>query len=106
FADLHDRAGRMKAKGTIRQALQWSQSRRFFYWRLRRRLNEEYILRRLKVVDKFSTRQDHLLAMKSWICNDNEEIDALYETNDRIVASWLEENRLDINKRIKEIEQE
>lgn len=106
FADLHDRAGRMKAKGTIRQALQWSQARRFFYWRLRRRLNEEYILRRLKAVDKFSTRQDHLLAMKSWICNDNEEIDALYETNDRIVASWLEENRLDINKRIKEIEQE
>ncbi|KAG8426746.1 acetyl-coenzyme-A carboxylase [Metarhizium acridum] len=35
FADLHDRAGRMKAKGTIRDSLEWVNSRRYFYWRLR-----------------------------------------------------------------------
>ena len=28
FADLHDRPARMKAKGTIRESLVWSQSRR------------------------------------------------------------------------------
>lgn len=47
FADLHDRAGRMEAKNTIRQALQWKNARRFFYWRLRRRLSEELILKRM-----------------------------------------------------------
>ncbi|KAL3954569.1 hypothetical protein ACCO45_010132 [Purpureocillium lilacinum] len=47
FADLHDRAGRMKAKGTIREVLEWSNARRYFYWRLRRRLNEEYVLKRM-----------------------------------------------------------
>lgn len=47
FADLHDRAGRMQAKNTIRQALVWKQARRFFYWRLRRRLNEESIVRKM-----------------------------------------------------------
>ena len=41
YADLHDRAGRMKAKDTIRMPLVWKNARRFFYWRLRRRLNEE-----------------------------------------------------------------
>ena len=43
FADLHDRAGRMEAKHTIRQAIQWKNARKFFYWRLRRRLNEEIL---------------------------------------------------------------
>lgn len=28
FADLHDRPNRMKAKGTIREALVWSESRK------------------------------------------------------------------------------
>jgi acetyl-CoA carboxylase/biotin carboxylase 1 len=45
FADLHDRAGRMQAKDTIRKPLQWVNSRRFFYWRLRRRLSEETIIK-------------------------------------------------------------
>merc|ERR1712070_1251703 len=39
YADMHDRAGRMKAKETIRAPLQWAQARRYFYWRLRRGLN-------------------------------------------------------------------
>ncbi|KAI5299578.1 rab guanine nucleotide exchange factor S2, partial [Ascosphaera pollenicola] len=47
FADLHDRAGRMEAKGVIRQALLWKNSRRFFYWRLRRRLNEDVFLKQM-----------------------------------------------------------
>lgn len=40
FADLHDTPGRMKAKGVIRQLVRWSESRKYFYWRLRRRLQE------------------------------------------------------------------
>ncbi|GAB5367881.1 hypothetical protein AAMO2058_001270000 [Amorphochlora amoebiformis] len=40
FADLHDRAGRMKAKGVIRDALSWESSREYFHWRIRRRLEE------------------------------------------------------------------
>ncbi|KAA0173957.1 hypothetical protein FNF27_04518 [Cafeteria roenbergensis] len=40
FADLHDRPGRMMAKGVIRNAVPWERARPFFYWRLRRRLAE------------------------------------------------------------------
>ncbi|KAI6098247.1 ClpP/crotonase-like domain-containing protein [Pisolithus croceorrhizus] len=37
YADLHDRTGRMEAKGCARPAV-WKQARRYFYWRLRARL--------------------------------------------------------------------
>lgn len=57
FADLHDRANRMKAKGTIREALEWSSARKYFYWRLRRRLAEEYAIKALVKADSTITRQ-------------------------------------------------
>jgi len=41
FADLHDRSGRMKAKGVVRDELNWPSSRHYLYWRLRRRLLED-----------------------------------------------------------------
>jgi len=47
FADLHDRAGRMKAKGCISDILDWKTSRRFFYWRIRRRQLEDGLKDRL-----------------------------------------------------------
>ena len=40
FADLHDRPGRMKAKGVIRDVVPWERAREYFYWRVRRRLRE------------------------------------------------------------------
>ena len=42
-ADLHDRPERMLAKGVIRKIVPWP-SRRYFYWRLRRRLREEELV--------------------------------------------------------------
>lgn len=43
FADLHDRAGRMKAVGVVREELQWSRSRepwsRFCFFQLSGRWN-------------------------------------------------------------------
>jgi acetyl-CoA carboxylase/biotin carboxylase 1 len=47
FADLHDRPGRMLAKGVIRAPIPWERARGFFYWRLRRRLAEFALRRRI-----------------------------------------------------------
>ena len=60
FADLHDRPARMKAKGTIRDALDWSEARRFFYRRLVRRLGEERALAELEAADPLLTRAERL----------------------------------------------
>jgi acetyl-CoA carboxylase / biotin carboxylase 1 len=106
FADLHDRAGRMKAKGVIRESLEWRNARRFFYWRLRRRLNEEYILRRMATsilstasaasgsVKASELRQRHLHLLCSW-SNISD-----FDTSDRAVAEWYETNRRAISDRV------
>lgn len=41
FADMHDRTGRMTAKGAIRFAVPWKDSRRFFFKRVMRRLAQQ-----------------------------------------------------------------
>ncbi|KAI1452042.1 acetyl-CoA carboxylase [Annulohypoxylon moriforme] len=109
FADLHDRAGRMKAKGTIREALEWKNTRRFFYWRVRRRLNEEHILKRMaaaSVSDKptdsnsaaaTESRQHHLRLLAAWSGITN------FDRSDRDVVTWYEENAQTIEAKIQQI---
>ncbi|KAH7094196.1 acetyl-CoA carboxylase [Auriculariales sp. MPI-PUGE-AT-0066] len=43
YADLHDRVGRMEAKGCAKPAV-WREARRFFYWALRGRLSRSAAL--------------------------------------------------------------
>lgn len=96
FADLHDRAGRMMAKGTIRMALQWVKARRFFYWRLRRKLNEEYILKRMTAASskELASRASDLEKLAHWSNIAN------FDKDDMNVAMWYEENRKEIHTRV------
>jgi len=50
FADLHDRSGRMKAKGVVRDVLEWKKSREYLYWRVKRRLAEQELVKDLTKV--------------------------------------------------------
>ena len=104
FADLHDRAGRMKAKGTVRMPLQWKKARRFFYWRLRRRLSEEVLIKRLvaaSLQEKANlvsavNKEQQLAMLKAW----SGMLDVEFEKDDRKVAEWYESHRKDIYTRI------
>lgn len=109
FADLHDRAGRMEAKGTIRHPLQWKMARRFFYWRLRRRLSEEVLLKRMASATsagsstncKSSTmsmqmKEENLGLLKAWSGLLNKE----FEHEDRKVAEYYEGKRKEIYGKI------
>eukprot|EP00930_Biecheleria_cincta_P026767 TRINITY_DN18824_c0_g4_i1.p1 TRINITY_DN18824_c0_g4~~TRINITY_DN18824_c0_g4_i1.p1 ORF type:complete len:2184 (-),score=502.75 TRINITY_DN18824_c0_g4_i1:163-6714(-) len=69
FADLHDRAGRMKAVGAVREGLEWPKSREFFYWRLRRRIAEQRLTRDLCAADS----------------------EIAHQTAQKLLAGWLEE---------------
>lgn len=64
FADLHDTPVRMKAKGTIREIVTWTQSRRYFYWRLRLRLKEEEILSRFVAAMPSLSRREALALLR------------------------------------------
>ncbi|KAI4256115.1 MAG: hypothetical protein LQ352_002222 [Teloschistes flavicans] len=102
FADLHDRAGRMQAKNTIRHPLQWKNARRFFYWRLRRRLNEESILRKMGSVSIRGPipRTHNLESLRAWTGLED------FEHNDRGVACWYEENKKLINTKVDALQSE
>ncbi|PGH36120.1 acetyl-CoA carboxylase/biotin carboxylase [[Emmonsia] crescens] len=126
FADLHDRAGRMEAKGTIRQALQWKNARRFFYWRLRRRLSEELILKRMAAAAPPTAmrngavpaaaaspssspkpapptnREINLNTLKLW----TGMLDREFDSNDRKVALWYEENKKKVLEKVEEMKTE
>lgn len=104
FADLHDRSGRMLAKGVIRQSLRWVHARRFFYWRLRRRLNEERFLKKMSEADHGSSRVENLQRLKSLVVDD--ENSTIFEENDRLVATWYEDNKVEVLTRAEGLRQE
>lgn len=125
FADLHDRAGRMQAKDTIRRPLTWKNARRFFYWRLRRRLSEELIVKRMvstapgahitraaaaeaaappasnNVLPSGgeSSREIHLRTLHTWTSLLDDEL----ENDDRKVATWYEENKKTLHTKIENL---
>ncbi|GAA5920490.1 hypothetical protein JCM1841_003513 [Sporobolomyces salmonicolor] len=94
LADLHDRAGRMKAKGTIRDSLVWTESRRYFYQRLRRRLLEEDALKRLAAADPSLSRQDRLAII-------NEALAGVDLENDALTSAAIEKAQTDIAASVK-----
>lgn len=102
FADLHDRAGRMKAKNVIRDELKWGEARRFFYWRVRRRVNEEYILKRMSSASKgaMNSRARNLEILAAWTGTSS------FATADREVATWYEENRKSVHEKIEGLKSE
>jgi acetyl-CoA carboxylase/biotin carboxylase 1 len=103
FADLHDRAGRMQAKGAIRMPLQWKNARRFFYWRLRRRLNEEAVLKKMTAISARgppTTRGRNLETLAAWTGI------TPFEKDDRAVAVWYEENRKEVHAKVEALRTE
>jgi acetyl-CoA carboxylase/biotin carboxylase 1 len=67
FADLHDRPGRMKAKGVIRDVVPWKRAREYFFWRVRRRLVQDALVKELKAADASLSHADCLTMLNGWI---------------------------------------
>lgn len=99
FADLHDRSGRMLAKGVIRQEIKWVDARRVFFWRLRRRLNEEYLLKHIGEQIKSNNKLEKVARLKSWMPTVDYE-------DDEAVSIWIEENHDKLQKQVEELKQE
>jgi acetyl-CoA carboxylase/biotin carboxylase 1 len=94
FCDLHDKTGRMKAKGVIKEAVPWEDSRAFFFYRAKRRMYEENFIEQLKSVDPSSTRESALGVLQSlysgnW--DDNKAISTFYEQETEKVNAKLNE---------------
>ncbi|KAJ2784730.1 acetyl-coenzyme-A carboxylase [Coemansia javaensis] len=84
FADLHDRAGRMAAKGVVRKELQWAHARAFFYHRLRRRLAEEQLLKPVAAARPAMPAADRLAMLHAWAADAGVD-----PVDDKAMAAWL-----------------
>jgi acetyl-CoA carboxylase / biotin carboxylase 1 len=112
FADLHDRPGRMLAKGAIKSVVEWHESRTFFYWRLLRRISEDSVIREIQKADEALEWSAARSVLESWhleddksaprktvldMCDDDDEV---YHNEDEEFVTWLNTHRSDIARKL------
>ncbi|CAF4983652.1 unnamed protein product, partial [Rotaria socialis] len=90
FCDLHDTPGRMLEKGVIREILDWRSSRQFFYWRLKRRLGENKVVKTILSLDPSMGYQSASKCVEQWF-NEDKRNDTAQWSQDKVVAEWLEQ---------------
>jgi acetyl-CoA carboxylase/biotin carboxylase 1 len=95
FADLHDKTGRMKAKGVIKSAVPWEESREFFYYRTKRRLSEDYYTARMMRADPSMTKEAVLDTLQSMFSGDWED--------DKAVAEFFDKDATLVEEKVKNV---
>jgi acetyl-CoA carboxylase/biotin carboxylase 1 len=73
FADAHDKTGRMKAKGVIRDAVEWARSREYFYYAAKRRILQDSFVTKMKTADPSLDTKTSLGILKSMCPTDWED---------------------------------
>ena len=77
----------MKHKGVISDVVAWKGARRFFYWRLRRRLCEQTVRRAIKAANTEMSDQQTAYTLRRWFY---ESKNAAYAWEDDAIATeWL-----------------
>jgi len=71
FADMHDKAERMKAKGIVRKVVPWKHARRFFYWRLKKAVIEDTLARSIISTREGMSFQEGKDLVASWYTESN-----------------------------------
>lgn len=90
FADMHDTPGRMAATGVISKEVPWSQSRSFFYWRLRRRLAEFQFRAQVMKSDPKLTVLEAAALIKRWFTESSDSTNPQEQWEDsKFVLGWM-----------------
>lgn len=105
FCELHDTPGRMEAVGAIERAVEWKKARSYFYWRLRRKL-AEFDLRK-KVLETYQVgRGEATLSpagasklIKSWFLDTPGATESLWKA-DKAVLSWMAQQQEQLEMKI------
>lgn len=89
FADLHDTPQRMMAKGVISEILEWKTSREFFYWKVKRRILEFDVEKKLKIVNKKLNHGQILSMLRRWFLESKGPVQNYLWDDDRAVVDWF-----------------
>ncbi|KAJ1021262.1 hypothetical protein NDA18_005503 [Ustilago nuda] len=99
YADAHDRAGRMLATGVLRSALAWENARRYFYWRLRRRLTEVAAERTIAEANPLLKHVERIAVLRQFV-------GAAASEDDKAVAEHLEASAASLLNATKQLKAE
>jgi acetyl-CoA carboxylase carboxyltransferase component len=111
FADLHDTPGRMKTKGVVSDTVSWPQARKFFFWRLKRKLAEFELYGKITQANKTIVHRDKVTMLQDWIRKSqvdtsDENFNSIWADDQRVLA-WIDEHRHEIeNHHLKSIRQQ
>ena len=95
FADLHDKTGRMKAKGVIKEAVAWENSREYFFWRTARRMVEDNVIEQMQAYNSSLTREAAVESLKTMFTGDWED--------NKAVAAFFQDNSAEITEKVKAV---
>jgi acetyl-CoA carboxylase/biotin carboxylase 1 len=111
FCELHDTPVRMEAVGVIRQQVDWKTSRSYFYWRLRRKL-AEFDLRK-KIIEASTvgrgvaspTPLEATDMIKQWFVQSN-GMDSTKWEDDKVMLTWMANNHALLESKVIDFTQE
>jgi len=105
FCDLHDKTGRMKAKGVIKEAVSWEDSRTFFYYRAKRRMYEDNFIDQMNIGRDAGLEVLQSLYSGDW--DDNKAVAAFYkEETDKVNAKINEMQKTSITTKMDALKME
>ncbi|GKY92813.1 hypothetical protein MPSEU_000250900 [Mayamaea pseudoterrestris] len=105
FCELHDTPGRMKAVGVIHREVDWSDSRSIFYWRLRRKLAEFDLRKKINEAAQVGrgviapTPNEASALIKQWFQETHATTMELWD-DDKAVLSWMSEQHKMLEQKI------
>lgn len=111
FCELHDTPGRMEAVGVIERAVDWKEARSYFYWRLRRKL-AEFDLRK-KILETYQVgRGDATISpaaasklIKTWFLETPGATETLWG-DDKAVLSWMAQQNEQLELKVVKLNKE
>lgn len=110
FADLHDKTGRMKAKGVIKQAVPWNRSREFFFYLAQRRILEDDFIKQIRKADPSMTNASAADVFKSMFkgdWDDNKAVIEFFTANSATInGKIVEVKKAHVEAKIKALQEE
>lgn len=97
FCELHDTPGRMKSVGVIEKEVEWEHSRSYFYWRLRRKLAEFDLRKKLKEATEVGRGVKSISPLeasgiiKQWFV-ESPGVQSTSWNDDKLVLTWMANN--------------
>lgn len=108
FCELHDTPGRMKAVGVIENEIKWEEARTYFFWRLRRKLAEFDLRKKIIEAGNVGRRTSALSPLDASklirdLFNETSDLSPDAWNDDRKMLAWMAEKNEFLEQKVVEL---